>query len=109
MMLFIQSLRPANWFLFPFRVRTGAAPEERELNHELTSALENSIKNYAERKSDIVVNPAVGTSFDCLDDAYNFYNLYSWEVGFSIRYAKCRLNVHREKCMQEIVCACAVN
>ncbi|XP_024312718.1 protein FAR1-RELATED SEQUENCE 7-like isoform X2 [Brachypodium distachyon] len=89
------------------RVRTGAAPEERELNHELTSALENSIKNYAERKSDIVVNPAVGTSFDCLDDAYNFYNLYSWEVGFSIRYAKCRLNVHREKCMQEIVCACA--
>lgn len=89
------------------RVRIGVAPDEREINPERISALENSIKNYAERKSNTVVNPVVGTSFDSLEDAYDFYNLYSWEVGFGIRYAKCRLNVHRKKCMQEIVCGCA--
>ncbi|KQK17192.1 hypothetical protein BRADI_1g32951v3 [Brachypodium distachyon] len=89
------------------RVRIGVAPDEREINPERISALENSIKNYAERKSNTVVNPMVGTSFDSLEDAYDFYNLYSWEVGFGIRYAKCRLNVHRKKCMQEIVCGCA--
>ena len=50
----------------------------------------------------------VGTSFDSLEEAYDFYNLYSWESGFGIRYAKSRLNVHRVKCMQEIICACAV-
>uniref|UniRef100_A0A453PGJ8 FAR1 domain-containing protein n=1 Tax=Aegilops tauschii subsp. strangulata TaxID=200361 RepID=A0A453PGJ8_AEGTS len=55
-----------------------------------------------------VVNPAVGTSFDSLDEAYQFYNLYSWEVGFGIRYSKSWLNVERVKCMQEIVCGCAV-
>lgn len=89
------------------RVRIGAAPDEREMNPERISALENSIKNYAERKSNTVVNPMVGTSFDSLEVAYDFYNLYSWEVGFGIKYAKCRLNVHLKKCMQEIVCGCA--
>ena len=56
-----------------------------------------------------VVNPAVGTSFDSLDEAYQFYTLYSWELGFGIRYLKSRLNVERVKCMQEIVCGCAVH
>uniref|UniRef100_A0A453GSR6 MULE transposase domain-containing protein n=1 Tax=Aegilops tauschii subsp. strangulata TaxID=200361 RepID=A0A453GSR6_AEGTS len=30
--------------------------------------------------------------------------LYSWEVGFGIRYGKSRQNVNGTKCMQEIVC-----
>lgn len=85
-------------YFFPnLRVRIGAAEDERELNPNRISALEKSIRNYAERKSDTVVNPIVGTSFDSLEDAYEFYNLYSWEVGFGIRYAKCRLNVHWKK------------
>uniref|UniRef100_A0A0A9DU44 Protein FAR1-RELATED SEQUENCE n=1 Tax=Arundo donax TaxID=35708 RepID=A0A0A9DU44_ARUDO len=29
--------------------------------------------------------PSVGQTFPSLSDAYQFYNLYSWEVGFSIR------------------------
>jgi hypothetical protein len=56
-----------------------------------------------------VVDPAVGTSFDSLEEAYEFYNLYSWEVGFGVRFSKSRLNVRRTKCMQEIVCGCAVS
>ena len=56
-----------------------------------------------------VVNPSIGTSFDSFEEVYEFYNLYSWEVSFGVHYAKSRLNVHRKKCMQEIVCACAVS
>lgn len=59
------------------------------------------------KKNQVVVNPAVGTTFDSLQEAYDFYNLYSWECGFDIRYAKSRLNVKRNKCMQEIVCGCS--
>ena len=52
-----------------------------------------------------VINPAIGTSFESLEEDYEFYNLYSWEVGFGVQYVKSRLNVHQKKC----VCACAVS
>ena len=48
-------------------------------------------------------------SFDSLGEAYDFYNLYSWELGFGIRYGKSRLNAERTKSMQEIVCGCSVS
>ncbi|XBJ04656.1 hypothetical protein VPH35_023560 [Triticum aestivum] len=46
-------------------------------------------------------------TFDSMGEAYDFYNLYSWEKGFGIRYRKSRLNVERTKSMQEIVCGCS--
>uniref|UniRef100_A0A8R7V0Z9 Protein FAR1-RELATED SEQUENCE n=1 Tax=Triticum urartu TaxID=4572 RepID=A0A8R7V0Z9_TRIUA len=49
----------------------------------------------------------LGTTFTSVAEAYDFYNLYSWEKGFSIRYDKSRLHVQRTKCMQEIVCGCS--
>ena len=90
------------------RVRIKKAPAERELNPNRRSALELPMRAFISKRDGNVVNPAVGTSFDSLDEAYQFYNLYSWEVGFGIRYSKSRLNVERVKCMQEIVCGCAV-
>lgn len=66
------------------------------------------MRRYAEKKTDTVVVPEAGTSFDSLGEAYDYYNLYSWEAGFGIRYGKSRLNVGRTKCMQEIVCGCSV-
>ncbi|XP_020184225.1 protein FAR1-RELATED SEQUENCE 5 [Aegilops tauschii subsp. strangulata] len=55
----------------------------------------------------MVVNPTVGASFDSIDEAYEFYNLYSWECGFGVHLSSSRMNVDRKRCMQEIVCACA--
>jgi hypothetical protein len=52
-----------------------------------------------------VMAPEIGMSFDSVGDAYDFYNLYSWEEGFGIRYGRSRLNKDREKIMQDIVCA----
>lgn len=96
-------------FFYCYRVRIGNAPLEREVNPNRQSALEVSMRAYISKRDGNVVNPVIGTSFDSLDEAYQFYNLFSWEVGFGIKYAKSRLNVHRSKCMQEIVCGCAVS
>jgi hypothetical protein len=51
-----------------------------------------------------VVEPAIGMMFDSLGEAYDFYNLYSWEHGFGVRYGKNGLNPAKTKTMQEIVC-----
>ncbi|KAE8821136.1 Protein FAR1-RELATED SEQUENCE 3 [Hordeum vulgare] len=89
------------------RVRIGKAPVEREMSAARKSALELSVRAYITKRDGNVANPVIGTSFDSIDEAYNFYNLYSWEVGFGIRLSKGRLNVNRSRCMQEIVCGCA--
>lgn len=91
------------------RVRIGRAVQEGEKNHNRKSRLESSIHDYADRKSRLVLNPSLGTSFHNIQEAYDFYSLYSWETGFGVKYAKSRLNVHRAKYMKEIVCRCAVS
>ena len=69
--------------------------EERDADPCRMHALEASMRAYAGKKAGIVVNPAIGTSFDSVEKAYEFYNLHSWENGFGVRYAKSRLNVNR--------------
>ncbi|XBJ22436.1 hypothetical protein VPH35_000829 [Triticum aestivum] len=91
------------------RIRIGRAPIERTPCAGRVSALEKTLRGYTEKRTDTVVVPAVGYTFDSLGEAYDFYNLYSWEIGFGIRYGKSRLNVERTKCMQEIVCGCSVS
>ncbi|KAL6906447.1 hypothetical protein ACP4OV_004048 [Aristida adscensionis] len=87
------------------RPRLGKIEDEQSASTEGTLALQKAIKNYALRKGGLVVLPTVGMSFDCMAEAYDFYNLYSWEVGFGIRYARCRRNIHKTKTVQDIVCA----
>lgn len=52
----------------------------------MMSALEQSIHRYAEEPTKSVLRPELGLSFDSLGEAYDFYNLYSWEIGFGIRW-----------------------
>lgn len=89
------------------RVRIGAAELGRAPCPNRISAMEKSIRGFAEDPDGNVIVPKLGTSLDTLGEAYDFYNLYSWEKGFGIRYGKSRLNVNRTKCMQEMVCGCA--
>ncbi|KAE8807227.1 Protein FAR1-RELATED SEQUENCE 3 [Hordeum vulgare] len=79
------------------RVRIGKAPVEREMSASMKSALEISVGAYITKRDGNVANPVIGTSFDSIDEAYNFYNLYLWEVGFGIRLSKSRLNVNRSR------------
>ncbi|EMS62011.1 hypothetical protein TRIUR3_06404 [Triticum urartu] len=87
--------------------RGSRAPDEMAVVVDRVSPLEAAIRGFAGRGTEVVVNPALGTIFDSLVEAYEFYNLYSWEVRFGIRYGKSRQNVNGTKCMQEIVCGCA--
>uniref|UniRef100_A0ACD5XJ07 Uncharacterized protein n=1 Tax=Avena sativa TaxID=4498 RepID=A0ACD5XJ07_AVESA len=86
------------------RVRRGRIPDEREQDASRVSALEKALTGFAERQTDAVVNPEMGTCFDSVEEAYDFYNLYSWEMGFGIRYGNSRRNTKGGKSMQEITC-----
>jgi hypothetical protein len=90
-------------------VRLDHAPPDRKPCASRKSALERSIRGYAEKLGDAVIDPCLGTTFDSLGEAYDFYNLYSWEHVFGIRYGKSRLNTGKTKCMREIVCGCSVS
>ena len=73
------------------------------------TALEKALKNFVIRKNGLVVQPSVGTNFDSMAEAFEFYNLYSWEVGFGIRFGRSRQNSEKTKTIQDIVCICAVS
>ena len=52
-----------------------------------------------------IFKPKVGMVFDSRAEAYKFYNLYSWEVGFGVRFGSFAKNrVNQMRTMQEIVC-----
>jgi len=84
-------------------------PDFREPTSGRRSSLESTIRRFGERKTKAVVAPEPGMEFDSLHEAYDFCNLYSWEVGFGIRYGQSRKNISNSKTVQYIVCACAVS
>ncbi|KAM0882743.1 hypothetical protein ACQ4PT_032114 [Festuca glaucescens] len=88
------------------RVHRGKIPEGRDPDAGRVSALESAMRGFANRTTDFVIDPALGTEFDSLSEAYDFYNLYSWEIGFGIRYGHSRKNVAGNKTVQEIICGC---
>ncbi|KAE8816279.1 hypothetical protein D1007_06128 [Hordeum vulgare] len=90
------------------RFRHGQIPDHREPKHGRVSALEKVMRTYADRKSGHVVAPEIGREFDSLAEAFDFYNLYSWEIGFGIRYGQCRRNAQKSRTVQDIVCGCAM-
>jgi hypothetical protein len=48
--------------------------------------MEAALRASADKKTDQIFYPTTGLAFDSVEEAYEFYNLYSWEVGFEIRY-----------------------
>lgn len=75
------------------RIRVGKSSEERDADPSRLPALEALMRAYADNKAGIIVNPAIGTSFDSVEEAYEFYNLHSWETGFGVRC--CPLSLDR--------------
>ncbi|XP_037445539.1 protein FAR1-RELATED SEQUENCE 5-like isoform X2 [Triticum dicoccoides] len=65
------------------------------------------MREFVQRKSGQVVAPEIGREFDSLAEAFEFYNLYSWEIGFGIRYGQSRTNAKKSRTVQDIVCGCA--
>ncbi|EMS48150.1 hypothetical protein TRIUR3_04926 [Triticum urartu] len=57
------------------RTRGPQAPDERAAVVDRMPALEAAIQRFADRGTEVVVNLALGTIFDSLPEAYEFYNL----------------------------------
>jgi hypothetical protein len=48
--------------------------------------IEIALRNAPNRKTQFIFEPLLGLTFDSDKEAYDFYNMYSWEVGFGIKY-----------------------
>jgi len=53
--------------------------------------------------------PHEGTIFNSRDEARDFYNLYSWEKGFGVRFGRGKKNDSKYQTKLDIVCSCEVN
>jgi hypothetical protein len=72
--------------------------------------VEAVLRASAGKKTAQIFTPTVGLVFDSLEEAFEFYNLYSWEVGFGIRYGINNTNKgNKYKTKQVIECGNAVS
>ncbi|XP_073354513.1 protein FAR1-RELATED SEQUENCE 5-like [Aegilops tauschii subsp. strangulata] len=71
------------------------------------SPFQKCVERAAFRDDADVFVPSVGTIFDSKDEAYDFYNMFSWECGFGMRYGKSSTNNKNYRTMQDIVRQCA--
>lgn len=58
------------------------------------------MRTFTETRGDHVaerLEPSLGMTFDSLGESYDFYNLYSWERGFRIRYGKSKAERRADK------------
>ncbi|OEL16162.1 hypothetical protein BAE44_0022819 [Dichanthelium oligosanthes] len=68
------------------RMATGA--QHRDRIGAKKSALQEALMKFGDRTTDYVIDPVIGIEFDDRQEAYDYYNLYSWEIGFGIRWGK---------------------
>ena len=68
------------------RARVGKIPDRRASLSGRKSSLEKAMRNFADKKSGTVHKPEISK---------DFYNLYSWETGFGIKYGQCRRNMDK--------------
>lgn len=66
-------------------------------------AIEIAMRTSAQRRDKHVFEPVLGMVFDSREEAFEFYNMYSWEVGFGIIYDRFR-ELNNNRTMQEIRC-----
>jgi hypothetical protein len=71
-------------------------------------AVEKALRDAASRGEKCIFTPAIGQVFQTVEEAYEFFNMYSWEVGFGIRYGRSRINSANVKNRQDLLCSCEV-
>jgi len=84
-MIPVDSVKETPW---KKRNRQCAGPDSREHVSGKASALQQALMKFADRRSENIMNPCIGTEFNDCDEAYEYYNLYSWECGFGIRWGQ---------------------
>lgn len=82
-----------------FRVPTG----------DCSGHLERALGNAGKEGKKVVFQPCKGMEFNSEQEAYQFYNAYSWEIGFGIRHGNKYINKHGYKSKQDLLCSCEVS
>lgn len=85
------------------RFRKGTKPPECRLPRDV-GAIEKSMMNSKNRTTEYIFEPVLGMIFYSKKEAYDFCNLYSWKVGFGVRFGKSHTNKANYRTSQEIVC-----
>lgn len=77
------------------------APDSCE--SRLMGAVERALRNTGTRKTKYIFELAIGTKFNCVTEAQEFYNIYSSEAGFGTKKG----DKHGDT-IQEFHCRCKV-
>jgi hypothetical protein len=62
-------------------------PDARTTPHE-ECAVSKALRNDVRQPGQPIFFPCIGTIFNSCEEAWEYYNLYSWEIGFGIRYRR---------------------
>jgi hypothetical protein len=65
-------------------------------------------RSTAHRPGQPIFFPYKGMTFNSCEEAREYYNLYSWEIGFDIRYDRNSTNIKGYVTRQDLVCSCEV-
>ncbi|KAM0845877.1 hypothetical protein ACQ4PT_056065 [Festuca glaucescens] len=69
-------------------------------------SVEKALRESSSRGEKCIFLPKQGQVFQTLEEAYEYFNMYSWKVGFGIRYGRSRVNAANLKSRQDLVCSC---
>ncbi|XBI48991.1 hypothetical protein VPH35_112629 [Triticum aestivum] len=90
-----------------WKKRGVSGPDERIIPSK-SNYLQVCIARATDNSNNNLFAPVNGFTFDSCKEAYEMYNLFSWENGFGIRHGKTRINEAKYKTMHQIVCQCQV-
>ncbi|TVU19550.1 hypothetical protein EJB05_35702 [Eragrostis curvula] len=66
-------------------------------------SIEKAMRNAPNRTTEFIFEPVLGLVFDSTAEAFQFYNLYSWEIGFGIHLGSFSENrVNGRRTMQQL-------
>lgn len=71
---------------------------------DVPNPVESAMRSFCSNRSVPMFKPELGMSFISPAEGYQFYNLYSWVLGFSIRNGDSYQNKKGERTMQEFKC-----
>ncbi|XP_051181560.1 uncharacterized protein [Lolium perenne] len=87
------------------RKKALSGPDSRSSPSSISAVDACIMKAEGNRGLDIFA-PVVGMTFDSCQEAYDLYNLFSWEHGFGIRHSRSRINTNGYRLMHDLVCQC---
>lgn len=99
---------PAFPTIYATRKQPGDGPNARIAPQEEYCAVTRALRSAARQPGQPIFYPHEGLTFNSCEEAREYYNLYSWEIGFGIRYGRNHTNIKGYTTRQDLVCSCGV-